>query len=122
MTKTILIVDDSSAMRMIVKHTVSNLGYEILEADDGSTALEHLNGGKIHLICCDLNMPIMGGFDFLEKMRQIPCYRFTPVIMLTTESSEEMQIKGKSIGVKAWLTKPFKPDQLKDAIAKLILS
>jgi two-component system chemotaxis response regulator CheY len=54
-------------------------------------------------------------------MRQIPCYRFTPVIMLTTESSEEMQIKGKSIGVKAWLTKPFKPDQLKDAIAKLIL-
>ncbi len=121
MAKTVLIVDDSSAMRMIVKHTIKNLGYDILEADDGSTALEHLNGEKIHLICCDLNMPIMSGLDFLENMRKIASYRFTPVIMLTTESSEEMQLKGKSVGVKAWLIKPFKPDQLKDTIAKLIL-
>lgn len=121
MAKTILIVDDSSSLRSVVGMALQAAGYDVIEAEDGKHALTKLNGQKIHLIISDVNMPNMNGIEFLKASKLIPAYRFTPVIMLTTESAEEKKMQGQSGGAKAWMVKPFQPPQLLNAVAKLIL-
>lgn len=119
MSKTILIVDDSPSVRQVVEFTLTDAGYNVISADDGSTALELLNGQKIHLIVSDVNMPIMDGLTFAENVKKHDAYAFTPILMLTTESGSDLKDKGKAIGVKAWLVKPFKPNILLSAVNKL---
>ena len=121
MAKTILIVDDSSSLRSVVGTALKGAGYDVIEAEDGKDALTKLNGQKIHLIISDVNMPNMNGIEFLKASKQIPAYKFTPVIMLTTESAEEKKMQGQAGGAKAWMVKPFKPDQMLAAIDKLVL-
>ncbi|NBN92385.1 MAG: response regulator [Betaproteobacteria bacterium] len=121
MAKTVLIVDDSASLRMVVNTALTGAGYEVLEADDGPPALELLDGRKINLVVCDINMPLMDGLTVVKTMKERPKYRFTPVIMLTTEWTDEMKMKGKEVGAKGWLVKPFKPEQLLAAVAKMIL-
>ena len=121
MAKTVLIVDDSASLRMVVNTALTGAGYEVLEADDGPPALELLDGRKINLVVCDINMPLMDGLAVVKTMKERPKYRFTPVIMLTTEWTDEMKMKGKEVGAKGWLVKPFKPEQLLAAVAKMIL-
>ena len=121
MAKTVLIVDDSASLRMVVNAALTGAGYEVLEADDGPPALELLDGRKINLVVCDINMPLMDGLTVVKTMKERPKYRFTPVIMLTTEWTDEMKMKGKEVGAKGWLVKPFKPEQLLAAVAKMIL-
>lgn len=121
MAKTILIVDDSSSLRSVVGTALKSAGYEVIEAEDGKHALTKLNGQKIHLIISDVNMPNMNGIEFLKASKQIPAYKFTPVIMLTTESAEEKKMQGQAGGAKAWMVKPFQPPQLLNAVSKLIL-
>ena len=121
MAKTILIVDDSSSLRSVVGTALKGAGYDVIEAEDGKAALEKLNGQKIHLIISDVNMPNMNGIEFLKASKQIPAYKFTPVIMLTTESAEEKKMQGQAGGAKAWMVKPFQPPQLLNAVSKLIL-
>lgn len=121
MAKTVLIVDDSASLRMVVNAGLTAAGYEVLEADDGPPALELLDGRKINLVVCDINMPLMDGLTVVKTMKERPKYRFTPVIMLTTEWTDEMKMKGKEVGAKGWLVKPFKPEQLLAAVAKTIL-
>ncbi len=121
MAKTILIVDDSSSLRSVVGTALKGAGYDVIEAEDGRDALTKLNGQKIHLIISDVNMPNMNGIEFLKASKQIPAYKFTPVIMLTTESAEEKKMQGQAGGAKAWMVKPFQPPQLLNAVSKLVL-
>lgn len=119
MSKKILVVDDSSSVRQIVSMTLKSKGYQVVMAEDGLDALSKLDGGGISLVVSDVNMPNMDGLTFVKTMKEQPQYQFTPVLMLTTEAQPEMKAKGKEIGVKAWLVKPFRPDVLLSAVSKL---
>ncbi|MBZ0156480.1 MAG: response regulator [Alphaproteobacteria bacterium] len=121
MAKTILVIDDSASVRQVVGITLKKAGYEVIEASDGKDALGKLTGQKIHLMICDVNMPNMDGISFLKAVKQQANYRFTPIIMLTTESQEAKKQEGRAAGAKAWVVKPFKPEQMLEAVAKLIL-
>src|SRR5690554_6332351 len=112
MAKTILIVDDSASLRQVVAIALKGAGYDVIEAGDGQEALGKLNGQKIHLIISDVNMPNMDGITFLKQVKQHPSYKFTPVIMLTTESQEAKKQEGQAAGAKAWVVKPFKPETM----------
>ena len=121
MAKTILIVDDSTSFRNVVSLALKDAGYEIIQACDGKDALSKLDGKKINLIISDVNMPFMDGLSFVKAAKQLTAYKFTPVIMLTTESGDAKKAEGKAAGVRAWVVKPFQPPLLLDAVAKLIL-
>lgn len=121
MTKKILIVDDSASIRQVVAIALRGAGYEVIDACDGKDALTKLNGDKINLIISDVNMPNMDGITFLKEVKKNPRYKFTPVIMLTTEAGQEKMAEGRAAGAKAWVVKPFQPPQMLDAVAKLCL-
>jgi len=120
MAKTILIEDDSASMRQVVGIALKDAGYELIEAGDGNEALKKLDGTKIHLIISDINMPNMDGISFVREVKQNPKYKFTPIIMLTTEVNQAKKDAAKEAGAKAWVTKPFQPKNLLDAVSKLI--
>lgn len=121
MAKTILIVDDSASLRQVVNIALSGAGYDVIEACDGKDALGKLDGRKIHLIVSDVHMPNMDGITFVKEVKKHPSYKFTPIIMLTTESQEGKKQEGQMAGAKAWVVKPFKPEQMLAAVSKLIL-
>jgi two-component system, chemotaxis family, chemotaxis protein CheY len=119
MSKTILVIDDSGSFRTVVKLALQKAGYTVMEAGDGKEALAKLEGAKVNLIVCDVNMPNMDGLTFLKTLKTLAAHRFVPVIMLTTESQESKKAEGKAAGARAWITKPFQPSQLVDAVNKL---
>jgi two-component system chemotaxis response regulator CheY len=121
MAKTIMVIDDSASLRQVVGIALKSAGYEVIEACDGMDALSKLTGKKINLVVCDVNMPNMDGITFVKEIKQLPNYKFTPVIMLTTESQEGKKKEGQAAGAKAWVVKPFKPEVLLGAVAKLVL-
>ncbi len=121
MSKYIMIVDDSATIRQTVKLTLIKAGYEIIEANDGKDALNKLNGKKVHLIISDVNMPNMDGITLLKEIKKTASHKFVPIMMLTTESQTAKVQEGKLAGAKAWLVKPFRPEQLLSAVNKLIL-
>lgn len=121
MKKRILIVDDSASMRETLKICLSGAGYDVLEAIDGKDGIEKLNGCRVHLIISDVNMPIMNGIEMVKMVKEMPRYKFTPIMILTTESEESKRREGQLAGAKAWLVKPFHPASLLSAVAKLIL-
>lgn len=121
MSKTILVVDDSISFRQVVGMALRGAGYEVIEGSDGKHGLSFLDGRKIHLIVSDVNMPVMDGIAFATAAKALPVYKFTPIIMLTTEAGAEMKERGKAAGVRAWIVKPFQPTVLLDAVSKLIL-
>jgi len=121
MAKTIMVVDDSASIRMVVGIALRGAGYDVIEAQDGKDALGKLNGVKVHLIISDVNMPVMDGISFVKAVKQLPNYRFTPIIMLTTESDESKKREGQLAGAKAWVVKPFRPEQMLGAVQKLCL-
>ena len=120
MAKTIMIVDDSASLRQVVSITLKSAGYDVLTACDGKDALGKLSGQKINLVISDVNMPNLDGIGFVSQMKAMPSYKFTPVIMLTTESGTDKKQAGQAAGVKAWMVKPFQPQQMLDAVSKLI--
>lgn len=117
--KTVMVVDDSGSFRTVVKLALQKAGYGVVEAVDGKDAVAKLNGQKLNLIVCDVNMPHMDGLAFLRHVKATSGYKFTPVIMLTTESQEAKKAEGRAAGARAWITKPFQPSQLVDAVARL---
>lgn len=121
MAKLIMIVDDSASMRRVVGIALKGAGYDVIEGCDGKDALAKLTGQKVHMIISDVNMPVMDGIAFLKAVKQMPAYKFTPVIMLTTESAEEKKREGQAAGARAWVVKPFQPDQLVNAVQRLCL-
>jgi two-component system chemotaxis response regulator CheY len=121
MAKTIMVIDDSASLRQVVGIALKGAGYDVVEAMDGKDALSKLTGQKINLVVCDVNMPNMDGITFVKEIKQLPNYKFTPVIMLTTESQEAKKKEGQAAGAKAWVVKPFKPEVLLGAVQKLVL-
>jgi len=120
MSKTLLIVDDSFSMRQTLGIALRGAGYEVVEACDGQDALGKLDGRKYNLIISDVNMPNMDGISFVKAAKALPNYKFTPIIMLTTEGDATKVQAGKDAGVRAWVLKPFQPPALLDAVAKLV--
>lgn len=120
MAKTVMIVDDSSSVRTVVRTALSSAGYEVIEAENGQVALDKLSGQKVHLIVSDVNMPVMDGITFVKEVKKLADYKFTPICMLTTENEGSKIQEGKDAGAKAWIVKPFQPPKLLDAVSKLI--
>jgi two-component system chemotaxis response regulator CheY len=121
MAKTLMIIDDSASLRQVVGISLRSAGYDVIEACDGKDALAKLKGQKVHLMISDVNMPNMDGISFVKAVKQIAEYKFTPVVMLTTESQEGKKREGQAAGAKAWVVKPFKPDMLLGVVQKLVL-
>ncbi|GAA1901936.1 response regulator [Lapillicoccus jejuensis] len=120
MSKTILIVDDSPSVRQVVGIALRGAGYDVIEGTDGSDALSKLDGRRVNLIISDVNMPRMDGITFVKEAKKLAGYRFTPVIMLTTESAQDKKAEGQAAGAKAWVVKPFRPEQMLAAVSKLV--
>jgi len=120
MAKTLLIVDDSASMRQLVSFALKDAGYEVITAINGRDALNKLNGSKIDMVITDLNMPEMDGIEFIKHLRGNSGYKFTPVLMLTTESQELKKQEGKQAGASGWIVKPFTPEQLITTTKKFV--
>ena len=121
MSKTVMVVDDSASVRQVVGLALRGAGYSVVEGVDGVDALSKLQGQKIHLIISDVNMPNMDGITFVTEVKKLAAYKFTPIIMLTTESQEGKKLQGQAAGARAWVVKPFQPSQMLAAVSKLIL-
>ncbi|MDZ4253566.1 MAG: response regulator [Sulfuritalea sp.] len=120
MSKTILAVDDSTSIRQMVAFTLQNSGYEVVEAVDGVDGLDKAGTRSFNLILTDLNMPRMDGLALIRSLRALPRYATTPILILTTESSDEMKAQGKAAGATGWLVKPFDPEKLVEVVKKVI--
>ena len=121
MSKTIMVVDDSSSVRQMMSFTLENAGYEVVEAEDGEEALKKLLDSKnINMIVTDLNMPNVTGLELIRSVRAKSEYKYIPIVVLTTEFHDSKKKKSKEAGATGWITKPFKPDQLIDVIKKVI--
>jgi len=119
MAKNILIVDDSKSMRQMINFTLTENGYTVTEAENGRHGVEMLEEASPELIITDINMPEMDGIEFIKSVRQDDRFKFTPIIVLTTESEEAKQAEGKKAGATAWIVKPFTPEKLIDVAKKV---
>jgi two-component system, chemotaxis family, chemotaxis protein CheY len=120
MSMKVLVIDDSVTIRQMVTFTLTEAGFEPIESTNGQEGLEQLKGHPVDLIITDLNMPVMDGLTFIRAARSIEDYKFTPILVLTTESQEEVKTKGKAAGATGWLVKPFNPETLLRVIAKVV--
>lgn len=117
---TILAVDDSASMRQMVSFTLKGAGHEVVEAENGKEALDKAKGQQFDLVISDVNMPVMDGLALIKELRSLSEYKFTPLLMLTTESGDDKKVQGKSAGATGWIVKPFNPDQLLSTINKVL--
>lgn len=120
MARVIATVDDSRSIRQLVGYTLSRAGFEVMEAGNGQECLEAIKQKKADLIITDLNMPVMDGIQLIRELRSLPAYKFTPILMLTTESQEGKKAEGKSAGATGWIVKPFTPEQLLSVVSKVL--
>jgi two-component system chemotaxis response regulator CheY len=120
MARTILTVDDSASMREMVRATLTAAGYEVVEAVDGQEALDYARENSCDLVISDVNMPRMDGITLVHELRNLPNYRLTPLLLLTTESSAEKKLEGKRAGATGWIVKPFNPEQLLATMARVL--
>lgn len=120
MTRTALVVDDSPSMRQMVAFTLQQAGFEVRQGGDGEEGLQQLAGASVSLIITDLNMPRMDGIRFIREVRARAQYRFTPILMLTTESQDAKKQEGKAAGATGWIVKPFEPARLLQVVAKVL--
>jgi len=120
MSPCILTVDDSSTMRQMISFTLKSANFEVVEAGDGVEALEVAPGKKLALIITDVNMPRMDGLTLVHRLRALPEFKFTPILVLTTESDASMKQKGKEAGATGWIVKPFSPEKLLEVVNKVI--
>ena len=116
----ILAVDDSPSMRQMVSATLTSAGYEVEEAEDGVQALQLAGRQRFDLVITDVNMPNMDGISLTKELRALPSYKFTPILLLTTESAPEKKLQGKAAGATGWLVKPFNPEQLLATVKKVL--
>lgn len=116
----VLAVDDSASMRQMVTFTLKGAGYDVIEASDGVEALNVAKGKSVDLVLTDVNMPNMDGITLIKELRALPSYKFTPMLMLTTESGSDKKGEGKAAGATGWIVKPFNPDQLLGTIKKVL--
>lgn len=115
-----MIVDDSASVRQVVAITLKGAGYDVLEASDGRDALAKIKGQKVNLFISDVNMPNLDGIGLIRALKNTAEYKFTPVVMLTTEGAEAKKQEGQQAGAKAWMVKPFQPSQLLKVVSTLV--
>jgi two-component system, chemotaxis family, chemotaxis protein CheY len=120
MSSTILAVDDSASMRRMVDITLKSAGYHVVQASDGVEALDFARGHSVDLVLTDMNMPRMDGLTLLKELRGLPSYRHTPMLVLSTESSQQKKSEGQQAGATGWIVKPFNPEQLLATIARVL--
>ena len=120
MAKTILAVDDSGSLRQMLVFTLKAAGYQVVEAVDGRDGLEKAKQKHFDLVLTDQNMPNMDGLTLIRSLRALPSYARVPILMLTTESSDEMKAKGRGAGATGWLVKPFDPNRLTEVVNKVL--
>ena len=118
--KTILAVDDSGSLRQMVVFSLKAAGYQVTEAIDGQDGLEKARNRTFDLVLTDQNMPRMDGLTLIKSLRTLQGYQRVPILMLTTEASDEMKIKGKAAGANGWLVKPFDPQRLTEVVKRVI--
>ncbi len=116
----IMTVDDTATMRQMISFTLSSVGHQVVQACDGEQALKLAQQNKVDLVIADVNMPVMDGISLIKSLRQLPEYRFTPILMLTTESQDTKRQEGKSAGATGWIVKPFNPEQLINVVNKVL--
>jgi len=116
----IMVVDDSNSMRGLIKQALVTAGHEVIEAVDGEDALARVTGAKIDLFLCDVNMPRIDGLTLVKRLRALAAFKFSPILMLTTEIDPEKKRIAKEAGATGWLVKPFQPDQLLATIRKVL--
>ncbi|WJW76422.1 response regulator [Thiohalobacter sp. IOR34] len=117
---TILAVDDSASMRQMVAFTLKQAGHEVVEAEDGQKALMAAKGKAFNLVISDVNMPVMDGITLIRELRSLPSYKYTPILMLTTESGGDKKQEGKAAGATGWIVKPFNPEQLLSTVKRVL--
>lgn len=117
---TILAVDDSASMRQMVSFTLKGAGHTVTDAADGRQALELAKKQSFDLVLTDVNMPIMDGLTLTKELRALPAYRFTPILVLTTEAGTDKKQQGRAAGATGWLVKPFNPEQLLATVRKVL--
>ncbi len=120
MSARILIVDDSASMRQMIAFALDTGGYEVVQAEDGQMGLDRARAERFAAVVTDVNMPNMDGISLIRALRQLPDYRFTPLLMLTTESGADKKQEGKAAGATGWLVKPFNPEQLLSTVRKVL--
>lgn len=120
MAKKILAVDDSASIRQMVSFTLRSAGYEVVEAPDGNAGVNQAKTTQVDLVLTDQNMPGMDGLTLIRTLRGLPEYAATPILMLTTESSDAMKQQGRAVGATGWLVKPFDPQKLLEVVRKVI--
>lgn len=116
----ILIVDDSASMRNMVATTLRSAGHQVMDAADGQAGLDKAKTSRFDAVVTDLNMPIMNGIDLVRNLRTLANYKYTPILLLTTESSMDKKSAGKEAGATGWLVKPFNPEKLLSTVAKVL--
>lgn len=119
MQKTILIVDDSSTMRKMVADVLVKAGYRVVQRIHGRDALQKLDETRYDLVITDFNMPVMGGIALIQNLRALPRFKFTPILVLTTETDTARRNEGKAAGATGWVVKPFDPDRLIQVVKRL---
>lgn len=120
MAKTVLVVDDSVSMRQMVSFTMKEAGYDVIEGGNGQEAITRVQGTPVNLVITDLNMPVMDGMTLIRQLRSKAEFKYTPILMLTTESQQERRLEGKAAGATGWIVKPFNPDQLLQVVQKVV--
>ena len=120
MTKRILIADDSGSIREMLAFVLTQAGYEVLSARDGQEALDKAPAFGPHLVITDLNMPNLNGIELVKNLRGMTNFKFTPILVLTTEGQDEKKQTGKAAGATGWLVKPFKPEKLLAVVGKVL--
>jgi two-component system chemotaxis response regulator CheY len=116
----ILVVDDSTTMRQMVSFTLTDNGHEVTEAADGIKALAEAKGKKFDLVITDVNMPGMNGIDLVKSLRGMPDFKFTPILVLTTEAGADVKSRGREVGATGWIVKPFSPEILLQTLKKVL--
>ena len=118
-TTRILTVDDSASMRALLNHALSTQGFDVKQADDGQAALEWLALNEVDVVITDINMPRLDGFGLIEQLRAGSRHRDRPILVLTTESSDEKKARARSAGATGWIVKPFDPEKLVAAVRRV---
>lgn len=118
--QSVLAVDDSGSIRGLVSHVLTQAGYEVVLAEDGQEALDYAENNEVDVVLTDINMPRVNGIELIQGLRAMPHYKYVPMLVLTTESGQDMKMKGKEAGATGWLVKPFDPEQLVNVIRKVL--
>ncbi|MGH8188570.1 MAG: response regulator [Steroidobacteraceae bacterium] len=119
-SQVILAVDDSASMRQMVRFTLESAGFKVVQAADGVEALDFAKANEVDLVLTDVNMPRMDGITLVRELRTLASYKFTPMLVLTTEAGSDAKQRGRQAGATGWIVKPFSPEQLLATIARVL--